>query len=244
MLSSETVRTHVKNILRKLDARSREEAVAIAQQMRGGAPNVTPPTPPGVRQGEEEAVADAAFAGAHTDDAAVALDDVAADRQAEPGAALAALAAAAAVGPEDPLALRGRDRRPVARDLETPLADAANRLDADVAAVARAVLEPVHEQVLEQRADQLVVGEHSRQRAELDVCAARDDLRREHGEQVADDVVELHRRAHERLAGRAGVVEQRLDQPAHARGAAPEGVEVAKRVGVLGPSSRLPISAA
>jgi two-component system, NarL family, response regulator LiaR len=47
VLSSETVRTHVKNILRKLDARSREEAVAIAQAMRGGAPNVTPPTRPG-----------------------------------------------------------------------------------------------------------------------------------------------------------------------------------------------------
>jgi DNA-binding NarL/FixJ family response regulator len=44
VLSSETVRTHVKNILRKLDARSREEAVSIAQAMRGGAPNVTPPS--------------------------------------------------------------------------------------------------------------------------------------------------------------------------------------------------------
>jgi NarL family two-component system response regulator LiaR len=48
VLSSETVRTHVKNILRKLDARSREEAVSIAQAMRGGAPNVSPPpTRPG-----------------------------------------------------------------------------------------------------------------------------------------------------------------------------------------------------
>ena len=34
VLSSETVRSHVKNILRKLDARSREEAVAAAQRMR------------------------------------------------------------------------------------------------------------------------------------------------------------------------------------------------------------------
>jgi DNA-binding NarL/FixJ family response regulator len=34
VLSSQTVRSHVKNILRKLDARSREEAVAIAQRMR------------------------------------------------------------------------------------------------------------------------------------------------------------------------------------------------------------------
>jgi two-component system, NarL family, response regulator LiaR len=34
VLSPETVRSHVKNILRKLDARSREEAVAIAQRMR------------------------------------------------------------------------------------------------------------------------------------------------------------------------------------------------------------------
>jgi two-component system nitrate/nitrite response regulator NarL len=38
VLSSETVRTHVKHILRKLNARSREEAVAIAESMRGGLP--------------------------------------------------------------------------------------------------------------------------------------------------------------------------------------------------------------
>jgi two-component system, NarL family, response regulator LiaR len=37
VLSSETVRSHVKNILRKLDARSRREAVAAAQRMRGAA---------------------------------------------------------------------------------------------------------------------------------------------------------------------------------------------------------------
>ena len=36
VLSSETVRSHVKHILRKLDARSREDAVAVAQQLRGG----------------------------------------------------------------------------------------------------------------------------------------------------------------------------------------------------------------
>ena len=38
VLASETVRSHVKNILRKLDARSREEAVAVAQRMRGAPP--------------------------------------------------------------------------------------------------------------------------------------------------------------------------------------------------------------
>jgi two-component system, NarL family, response regulator LiaR len=38
VLSSETVRSHVKNILRKLNARSREEAVAAAQRMRGAPP--------------------------------------------------------------------------------------------------------------------------------------------------------------------------------------------------------------
>ena len=36
MLSTETVRSHVKNILRKLDVRSREQAVAVAEAMRGG----------------------------------------------------------------------------------------------------------------------------------------------------------------------------------------------------------------
>jgi DNA-binding NarL/FixJ family response regulator len=35
VLSTETVRSHVKNILRKLDVRSRREAVAIVQRMRG-----------------------------------------------------------------------------------------------------------------------------------------------------------------------------------------------------------------
>jgi DNA-binding NarL/FixJ family response regulator len=35
VLSTETVRSHVKNILRKLDVRSREDAVAVAEKMRG-----------------------------------------------------------------------------------------------------------------------------------------------------------------------------------------------------------------
>ena len=40
VLSTETVRSHVKNILRKLGVNSREQAVAVAQAMRGGG---TPP---------------------------------------------------------------------------------------------------------------------------------------------------------------------------------------------------------
>jgi DNA-binding NarL/FixJ family response regulator len=38
VLSAETVRSHIKHILRKLDARTRAEAVAIAQSMRSGFP--------------------------------------------------------------------------------------------------------------------------------------------------------------------------------------------------------------
>jgi two-component system, NarL family, response regulator LiaR len=40
VLATETIRSHIKNILRKLGARSRVEAVEIAQQMRGGAPGL------------------------------------------------------------------------------------------------------------------------------------------------------------------------------------------------------------
>ena len=36
VLSSETIRTHVKHVLRKLNSHSREEAVATAHRMRGG----------------------------------------------------------------------------------------------------------------------------------------------------------------------------------------------------------------
>ena len=49
VLSIETVRSHVKNILRKLDVRSREEAVAAADRMRSDPPTATPsswPRPP------------------------------------------------------------------------------------------------------------------------------------------------------------------------------------------------------
>ncbi len=35
VLSTETVRSHIKHILRKLDARSREEAIVVAQRLRG-----------------------------------------------------------------------------------------------------------------------------------------------------------------------------------------------------------------
>jgi len=44
VLSTETVRSHVKHILRKLNARSRGEAVAIAQEMRGAPPQDPQPT--------------------------------------------------------------------------------------------------------------------------------------------------------------------------------------------------------
>jgi len=38
VLSTETVRSHIKHILRKLNARTRDEAVEVAQVMRGGLP--------------------------------------------------------------------------------------------------------------------------------------------------------------------------------------------------------------
>ena len=47
VLSTETVRSHVKNILRKLDVRSREDAVAAADRMRSAPRDEKPPDPPG-----------------------------------------------------------------------------------------------------------------------------------------------------------------------------------------------------
>jgi NarL family two-component system response regulator LiaR len=38
VLSTETVRSHIKNLMRKLGANTREQAVALAQRMRGGSP--------------------------------------------------------------------------------------------------------------------------------------------------------------------------------------------------------------
>ena len=43
VLSTETVRSHVKNILRKLEVRSREQAVAAAQRMRSANGHAAPP---------------------------------------------------------------------------------------------------------------------------------------------------------------------------------------------------------
>jgi NarL family two-component system response regulator LiaR len=43
VLSTETVRSHVKNILRKLDVRSREDAVVVADRMRGASAPGDPP---------------------------------------------------------------------------------------------------------------------------------------------------------------------------------------------------------
>jgi DNA-binding NarL/FixJ family response regulator len=42
VLSTETVRSHVKNLMKKLEVRSREEAVAVADRMRGAPPGVSP----------------------------------------------------------------------------------------------------------------------------------------------------------------------------------------------------------
>jgi NarL family two-component system response regulator LiaR len=43
VLSTETVRSHVKNILRKLEVRSREDAVIAADRMRGSLGGDEPP---------------------------------------------------------------------------------------------------------------------------------------------------------------------------------------------------------
>jgi DNA-binding NarL/FixJ family response regulator len=47
VLSTETVRSHVKNILRKLDVRTREDAVRAADRMRGASGGEQPPDPAG-----------------------------------------------------------------------------------------------------------------------------------------------------------------------------------------------------
>src|SRR3954451_10851392 len=98
-----------------------------------------------------------AIAARHRDDAelaTVALDDLAADGEPEATPARPALAAAAAVGLEDALAVRGRDRLALALDGEPPRARRRDRADGDRAAVPRPVLERVREQVHEHRADQ------------------------------------------------------------------------------------------
>jgi len=50
VLSPETIRSHVRNILRKLKVRSRQEAVAVADEMRNTAPPIEAPEYPGSRR--------------------------------------------------------------------------------------------------------------------------------------------------------------------------------------------------
>src|SRR3954462_12816117 len=63
--------------------------------------------------------------------AAVALDDLVADGEPEAAAARATLPAAAAVGLEDPLAVRGRDRFALALDAQLPPAAHPGPVDCD-----------------------------------------------------------------------------------------------------------------
>ncbi len=51
VLSEETVRSHVKNVMRKLGVRSRREAVAVAMRLRQG----LPPDQPDAQEGKLEA---------------------------------------------------------------------------------------------------------------------------------------------------------------------------------------------
>ena len=50
VLSPETIRSHVKHIPRKLDVRSCDDAVAVADQMRNRAPAIEAPERPGSRR--------------------------------------------------------------------------------------------------------------------------------------------------------------------------------------------------
>src|SRR5215218_7058811 len=100
--------------------------------------------------------------------AAVALDDLVADGEPEAAAARAALSAAAAVGLEDPFAVRLRDRLAFTLDAELPGAGHPDRVDRDRAAAPRPVLERVREQVHEHRADQPFLDREPRQRPDLD----------------------------------------------------------------------------
>src|SRR5215216_4493323 len=119
--------------------------------------------------------------------AAVELDDLVADGEPEAAAARAALPAATAVGLEDPLAIRGRDRLALALDAELPDAGHPDRVDRDRAAVPRPVLERVREQVHEHLADQPFLGREPRQRPDLDGGAVTADLGREHRDAVGDE---------------------------------------------------------
>ena len=50
VVSPETIRSHVKNVLRNLKVRSRQEAVAVADEMRNTAPPIEAPEYPGSRR--------------------------------------------------------------------------------------------------------------------------------------------------------------------------------------------------
>jgi NarL family two-component system response regulator LiaR len=213
VLSSETVRSHVKNILRKLNARA-------ARLSRGSG-----------RQREEEAVAGARRR-RHADLAAVTLHHAPDDGEAETDPPRPALAAPALPRLEDALALPFGDHGALAVDGEGPAGLRAHDRDVDLAALARSVLQRVRKEVPEDAAEQCRVAGHDRHRVDVQVDVALADLGPEHVDAVVEHRAEVDRLALQRLAGLARVDQQRLDEQPHPRRDPHQGVDVAPRLEV------------
>src|SRR5262249_52747798 len=151
------------------------------------------------------------------DPAAVALDDLLADREADPGPGVAVPRVQALEDDEDPLRVPHLEADAVVSYRDDPLLAFAVRLDPDVRRILPAELDRVRDQVLEELADLVWVDLHAREIAGFDPGAALLDRDLHAVEDIPQDRREVRREERPAVRADAGESEEIEDQVVHPR---------------------------